>query len=34
MLLRRNPEFDKELLLQTFSKNRLRGLDEVLKELD
>lgn len=32
-LLRRNPEVDRELLRQTCSKYRLRGLDDVLKEL-
>jgi hypothetical protein len=33
-LLRRNPEVDRESLRQTCRKYRLRGLDELLKELD
>lgn len=33
-LLRRNPEVDRDLLRQTCRKYRLRGLDELLLELD
>ena len=33
-LLRRNPEVDRDMLRQTCRKYRLRGLDELLTELD
>jgi hypothetical protein len=33
-LLRRNPEVDRDLLPETCRKYRLRGLDELLNELD